>query len=560
MKEQFEKFSEKFRNINSQLTLTQKLSIIAVFVASFGIITAVALRSSSVDYVFLMSELSRSDSSEIVEILKKDGVPYKLEQDGRSILVPSSQVMEIRLKLAGMGLPEGDAVGYELFDNQDVTTLTQFTEHVSMIRAIQGELARTITHLEPVEYARVHIVMPEESMFKEDQKEPSASIMVKLKRGKYLSRNNIEAVTHMISHAVKGLKRENVSIVDNNGKVLYAEDESMKDVSEHKLNFKKKVEKNFEENILRVITPVVGQGNLRVSVSTRMNFDKSRREEELFDPRQTAVRSETTMKKSTENTKGAAGGVVGAEANLPGRAGEAVNEQDVESSDMKKATVNYEVNRTIKHVVENIGKIEKISASVILGGVKTTGDDGEVKEIPMSDERVANIEKMVKTAIGFDEERGDKISVQSIPFVAEKPAITTPPLYRELLDYAFRYHIFEWLVVLLILLFVVRPLFKTLRDISPVRATPEGVMVGGDEEEGLSDSQKRKRELERESGKNGFEAKGGLTEDEIDEINREVEQKMGITMSREQIMAISFARKNPDIAYKIIKKWLKSEG
>ncbi len=544
MSDQLDQIKQKLTEISSRLSLGQKISIGVVLILTIGVIAAISISSSGTKMGYVFTNLSTEDAASITEALTKEKIPYQIDAGGTAIKVPAEKVMDVRLKLAGEGLPKGGGVGYEIFDSRDVTTLTDFTEHVNMVRAIQGELQRTISSLAPVKSARVHIVIPKESMFVQDQKEPTASVVLNLHQGRSLSQKHVDSIIHLVASSVEGMKADKVTVVDNSGAILSGGESDTEGLSGKKLVYKKSVEKDLENNILKLIGPIVGDGKARVSVNTEIDFDQAERAEEVYNPNITAVRSETKMEESKENGTNQPGGVAGAEANLPGRAGQAVTAENASKSTLEKSTTNYEINKTVRKVKENVGSLKKVTVSVVLDGIeKKIGKKTEI--VPISDTQLKSIEELVKNAIGFDVARGDRIVVNSIPFAIPKEIDDKVPVYQEILDYALKFNFVPWLLVFAFLFFVGIKLLKSIRAVAPVPLAAEGggAISGSDfvgaEEERIAIPKKTKEE------------------EELEALSNELEESMGLQIPKEQLVVINYARKNVDVTSKILKKWMR---
>ncbi len=553
MKEQLLQLKAKYLELSAKLSLTQKISIVAVLVMMFATILYLSVNANKVDYSTLMSNLTAEDSSEIVEYLKKEKIPYSIAAGGGAIRVPEDKVLDLRLQVAGNGLLKGGGVGYELFDKQDITTLTEFTENLNMVRATQGELARTIQSLAPVKSARVHIAMPKDSLFIEDKREPSASILINLHPGRALSERQVASIVHLVSSSVIGLTPDRITLVDNFGNVLNSGDGGGIDgITGKNLAFKQKVDKGLEENIMRLLLPIVGEGKARVSVNTDLDFDQAEKNEERYDPNVTAVRSETKLEEQKENLKPQnAGGLVGTQANLPGRAGQATtNSAEGSKSSVEKSTTNYEINKTIRKVQEAVGNVKKVSVSVLLDGVtKKNGD--KVEMAPMPDDQVKRIDEIVRTAVGFDEKRGDRVVVSSIPFaeVEVEPAV---PAYKEIITFAVKHNIIPWILLFITIIVALILLSRSIKALAPASVTPEGIVLEGQSmRDGSGDFSKSETiaEVKQKTAE----------EIELERLSAEIEESMGITMSKEQLTVINFARKNVDITARILRKWMKEK-
>jgi len=298
MEEKLAQIKEKLQEISEKLSLKQKISIASVVGLMLVIIAGITYSYTKEELSTLFTGLSAEDSAAIVEILRKDKISYDLSQDTSIIRVPEDKVLDIRLRFTAMGLPKGGGVGYEIFDKQDVTTLTEFTERVNMTRALQGELERTISSLTPVKSARVHIVVPKESMFIEDHKDPTSSVLLTMYKGRTLSKRQINSIVHLVSSSIEGLAPDRVTIVDNTGNILSGGDKGLEGLSGKKIAYKRNIEQTLEKEIIKLLKPIVGDGNARVTVNTDIDFDKAERQEEKYDPNITAVRSENKLEES----------------------------------------------------------------------------------------------------------------------------------------------------------------------------------------------------------------------------------------------------------------------
>ena len=416
--------NETLKNLQerfSALPLTQKLLIIGLPAVVFSLLVTVLIYSLQPDYAVLYGNLSPEDMNAVLTELDKEGIRYKVGRDGRSILVPEDKVRDIRLKLAAKGIPNKGVIGYELFDKSTIG-LSEFQQRVNFKRAIEGELVRTILRFRNIEDARVHIALPERSIFLRDEREPSASVFIKLKPGAEIHPDQVKAIRNLVAASVEDLKPENVVVIDDRGRNLTAmlEDEGEEAVSAKQLKIKKEIEKDIEKKIQTALEEALGYGNVKVRVSVELDFSKVQRKEEIYDPDMTAVVSE--QKKKEKTTGVPVGGVPGAAANIPPGTG-VVAGQTGTITERKETITNYEVSKKEIVSVDPTLRIKRLSIGVIV--------NRELKDI---DEE--SIRKIVSAAAGLDPKRGDTLSVVAIPFkrpAAGLPAAPEVPLWKKLL-------------------------------------------------------------------------------------------------------------------------------
>jgi flagellar M-ring protein FliF len=379
-----------------------------------GAMITISLWVRSPDFQLLYTNLSDQDAAAVVEQLSSQNVPHKLTNNGRNVHVPSSKVHEIRLSLAGQGLPAGTEVGLELFEDTPMG-MTEFTQKLNYQRALQGELARTIKSLESVEMARVHLALPKEELFIKEKQNGKASVMVKLHPGRTLSQSQIQGIVYLVSSSVGGIPPGNVVLVDPKGNLLSGSKAISNDVmlTESNYTHKRKVENEMEQRIALMLEEALGTGKVIARVNADMNFDKVVQTEELYDPDSQVVRSEQT---TTESSVGTAppGGIPGVESLLP-------DEEDTPkliqgkapTRSNEKQTLNFEINKVIKQTSQTTGKIKRLSVSVLVDGT-VTGSPPQYQA--RTAEQMAKYLELVKNSIGFDEKRGDQIQLENIQF------------------------------------------------------------------------------------------------------------------------------------------------
>ncbi len=405
---------------------TARLAALAlVAVTLLGFFGFIALRMGSEPKALLFSDVGVEDAAKMIAELDAAQVPYELRGNGSMIYVPQSQVLRLRMTLAGKGLPAGGTVGYEIFDNADSLGTTSFVQNINHLRALEGELARTIRAIEGIEGARVHLVLPERELFSRDRREPTASIVLKVSRNS-LATQQVKAIQYLVSSAVDGLAPSRVSIVDERGTLLASgsgdDSQSMltSTVDERRTNYETRMRTHLESILQRV----VGADKARVEVTAQMDYNRITQTSDTFDPASQVVRSTQTVEDSSTSSDGIRneGVTVGnnlPNANLGTAEGDAGSRQ---ASNRTEETVNYEISRTTKTEVMEPGRIKRLSVAVLVDGAYAPGADGNMVYTPRSEEELAKIQALVKTAIGFDEARGDQVEVVNLQF-AETPGV-----------------------------------------------------------------------------------------------------------------------------------------
>lgn len=397
------------------------LGIVGSAVAGFFILM-VSLQKPS--YLLLYSGLSTEDAASIVEELKKEKVSYQFGSDSGSILVPADKVYQMRMTLAGRGLPQS-GVGFEIFDKSNIGT-TDFLQKMNYLRAIQGELARTISEIDGVEKSRVHISIPEESVFLEDQKEATASVFMKLKPGVRLQSRQVQGITYLISGSVEGLTPDHVTIMDTAGQLLNrpGQDEPGTGLTGTQMEIQQNMERGLERSIQEMLEKVIGRGKVIAQVSAALDFKQVQKTEELYDPNVTAVRSEQISKEKSSGRRGSgatgpgtASGVPGVGSNLPGTGAVGQSTSSSDTSQRQDETINYEINKVTRHVVEPVGSLKRLSVAVLLDGNYRIVDGQDQPEYqPRTADEMNKLATLVKGVVGFDESRGDQVIVENVPF------------------------------------------------------------------------------------------------------------------------------------------------
>jgi flagellar M-ring protein FliF len=565
-----------FFDFVKSLGAARMAAMAAVTLSLMGFFTFLILRVTAPQMVPLFTDLSVEDSSAIIKDLERQAITYEIKNDGAIVLVPKDRVARLRMKLAEGGLPKGGGVGYEIFDKSDSLGATSFMQNINHLRALEGELARTIRGLDRVVSARVHLVMPERPLFSRDKAEPSASIMLKV-RGS-LEPQQVRAIRHLTATAVNGLKPERVSVIDETGRLLAdgAAQEAGAGIGadERKIAF----ETRLRDQVEQIVTSVVGPGRARVQLSADFDFNRITQTSDRYDPEGRVVRSSQTREEQSATNESKDGQVsVGNE--LPGTGQKP--EGAATRGDQNKKTeeiINYEISRTTKTEVIEAGRINRISAAVLVDGTYTKNDKGEVAYQPRAKEEIDRISALVRSAIGFDQKRGDQVEVVNLRFADQPPIpVSEPATWMSLLQFT-KDDIMHWaevgvmsLLGLIVLLLVVRPLVR--RAIAPEGGAagslagggaivgPDGTVIGVNGAPGAAG-------MNISNGANGsITSSGGpnvsiVGSDESVAISNRTSAMIDVAKVQGQVHAQSvqkvgeLAEKNPHEAVSIIRTWL----
>lgn len=469
------KIFDEFVALYARLPLAQKIAIPVLLAASVGTVVFVSRWASRPDYQVLYSGLADSDAASVVEHLKDKKVGFRLRDNGATVEVtPPSLVNELRLELANAGLPKGHSIGFELF-NENALGRTRFVEEVYLIRAIQGELERTISSIESVKGVRIHITKPESSVFESKNVLPTASVLLNLKPGAELTPVQIKGMANLVSSAVERLLPENVTILDTNGNQLNKEkeDEALGGAELSRIEYQRSIEKAYVQRIESMLTEILGPGHAVARVTAELDFNKYEKEEEMYDPAGTVTRSERTVDENAASTD--SGGVPGVISNLTGEANPLNAQQGANAGNRRNEIVkNYEVSRSVSRTVSEVGKVSRVSAAVLVDGKYRSEPTGETDAtgapvakdiyVALDAATIRKIENLVKQAVGYDSARGDEITVENIQFKegnkdlsAEFKESDTERWMNLGLEY-----ILPVLFLLLFFLIIVRPLMRFL--------------------------------------------------------------------------------------------------
>ena len=416
MNEPLKRYLEQGRSYWVALTRAQQLLIAAVGGSLLITLLLAWMWLGRTEYATLFSNLGQEDAAAIVEQLRTAKVPYKLD-NGNQILVPSRQVYDLRLKLSAQGLPSGGGVGFEVFDRSSFG-ITDFTQKLNYQRALQGELARTIGQLKAVQQARVHLVIPQPTLFTERERPATASVVLKLKPGGSLTQQEVRAISHLVASSVEGLAPERITVVDTSGRVLsLGNDKSVASLTSTQLETKAAIESDLERRVTTMLEQVLGPGKASVRVAAQLNFDQIERTEERFDPN-SVVRQEQRSTESTQGTTTTPVGIPGANSNVnvPVLGGGTTNTR----SNRESETLNYEISKSVERKVVAPGAIARLSVAVMVDGLSRAASNGagaEAKEyVPRSAGELEKLRRVVTSAVGFNAARGDEVQLVEMPF------------------------------------------------------------------------------------------------------------------------------------------------
>lgn len=452
------------------LSPTKRLVVGGVVALSAILFTLLIVVANRTDYRPLFSNLTTEDAGEIVKRLKEQKIPYQIESGGKAILVPSDKVYDLRLSMASDGLPQGGGVGFEIFDRKNFG-MTEFVQKLNYQRALQGELSRTISQLAGVEQARVHLAIPEKSLFMDDEKHPTASVVLKMKSAQALRESEVQGVIHLVASSIEGMDPEKVTVLDSRGKVLSKTGNSdpTGKMTTAMLEMQRTYEKTVEERLQSLLDRAVGTGKSVARVNAVFDFKQVEKYEERYDPDATAVRSEQRTEEKNGVTNKASG-IPGVQSNTGKATSAAPSAAATNEASKSDETMNYEISRSTARIIEPVGALARISVAIMVDGKYegTAGAEGAAKQkyIPRSAEELQKIESLAKSAVGFNVERGDQVTVANIPFqdsadagIEESEAWWNAPIFMAILKNALIGFGF-----LALLFFVIRPLLAILRS------------------------------------------------------------------------------------------------
>ncbi|MBZ0229611.1 MAG: flagellar M-ring protein FliF, partial [Bauldia sp.] len=383
----------------------------AVAAGLVGFFAFLILRLTAPQMTLLFTDLDMRDSNAIIRDLESNNIPFELRADGGTILVPKEEVLRLRMRLAEDGLPVGGNMGYELFDKSGSLGTSSFVQNINHLRALEGELSRTIRALDRVSAARVHLVLPERKLFSRETNEPSAAIVVKT-RGN-LDASNIRAIQNLTASAVSGLKPSRVSIVNETGRLLASGrgDDTAGAMTSSLEERRLAMEKRLHDEVMSIVSSVVGDGRARVNVVAELDYNRITQTSDTFDPEGRVVRSTQTREEKSLSRDGASNSGVSVGNELPGTDVTAVDGGSRQQADSTEEVVNYEISRTTKTETVEAGRLRRISVAVLVDGTYVTDANGNLNYSPRGQEQLDQIASLVRSAVGYDERRGDQVEI-----------------------------------------------------------------------------------------------------------------------------------------------------
>jgi flagellar M-ring protein FliF len=446
-------------------------ALAAVAIGMLGMLALMTLRGTTDQMALLYGDLDTRDAAQMVDLLGRNHVPYRIAPNGSQIMVPAEQVPDARLMLAKDGLPSGGSVGYEIFDRGDTFAPTDFQQKINETRALEGELVRTIRAIRGVRAARVHLVLPQREPFARDKQDAQAGVLLTMVGAQRLDHEGVQAILNLVAAAVPGLRPQNIAIVDSRGDLLARAGEPV-DAAGAALSteeLRHATELRISRAVEDMLESSLGPGKVRAEATVQMNFDKVNETHESFDPDGQVTRSTQTVNSTSKSTE--ANSTVSVQNNLPNA--DAGNAGTGSQEARQEETTNYEISKTVRTLIHEQPQIDRISLAVMVDDTDTVGADGKHVRTPRSAEELARIATLVKSAIGFDLKRGDQVDVVSMRFAED--ATAAAPESPGLLGFRFekadllrlaQSGLFG-LVALLALLFVLRPMVTRLITLAP---------------------------------------------------------------------------------------------
>lgn len=480
MDKSFSDIALQLKAVFKTMSAGKLISLMLLVGATIWGIIALVQWSGKPDFMPLYTHLTAEDAGEVVGRLREQKIPFQLSHDGGTVQIPANRIYETRLDLAAQGLPRGNAVGFEVFDNTKLG-MTEFVQNINYQRALQGELSRTINGLAEVESSRVHIVMAPRSLFVEEEEPATASVILKMRHGRYLSSDQIQGVVHLVSSSVPRLSPEHVTIVDQNGKLLAGrEDElSAANISMDHLEYQQRKEHLLENRVRSMLEQVVGKDKAIVRVACKLDFVQQEMTEEKYYPDNQVVRSEQLSQEQSSKGQAGAGGIPGMASNINPESTRETLFAGPSSFKKQDNTRNYEIGKMVSRQIKPVGKLENLSVAVIVDGkyeTVTVGKGDKQKEkvnyLPRSPEEMKQLESIVKRAVNFDDTRGDKVQVENIAFNTQ-PLDTVADvagsgrLMQQIRPFiSYLKYIAAAIFVLFTFMFVIKPLMRWLTDTS----------------------------------------------------------------------------------------------
>ena len=541
---------------STSIPIPRLIGMIMSIAATIAISVGVYMWASAPSYTALYNGLEPKDATEVVAALQAAGIPYKLDGATGSVMVAAGRVHEARLKLAAQGLPKGTSMGIEMLQEEQSFGTSQFVESARYHHAMEVELARTISMMRNVKSARVHLAIPKKSVFVRKKDKPSASVALNLYGGRTIEEGQVNAIVHLVASSVADLSADNITVVDQNGRLLSSGGMSSNvAMSARQYDYTRQVEQDYARQIEHLLEPVMGVGKVRATVNAKIDFSQEESTEEVYNPKQKAIRSEQTTESAVYGDEKAEG-VPGALSNQPpaggtlvegaGSVGAATTEEKAKPlNSSKNAIRNYELDRTIRHKKNNTGNIQRLTVAVLVDDHITTDEEGATERTPLSEEEITRITSLVQQTIGYDEQRGDVVKIINASFspVEAEEALPEPSLLEQPWVMSIAKQVLAGVIILILIFTVLKPSVKSVTDYKPpVPVIAEGGEGAGGEGEagGAEGEEGGMAQLEHQTGAGGIP----LPSDHDEKVE----------------FAKSMVEQDPKKVANVVKDWIGNEG
>ena len=549
-----------------QLGPVRVAALAATGIAVLGFFIFLSSRLSSGGMALLYGDLDPQDSGQIIQTLQSKNIPYDIKAGGKQIFVPGDQVLQLRVSLAESGLPGGGSVGYEIFDNNQGIGTTNFVQNINLVSALEGELARTIGAMRNVRGARVHLVMPRRELFSREKQEASASVVLQVQGSARLGNEQVQAIQHLIAAAVPGMDPQKISVLDDRGQLLArgngdSASAAAGTADEMRVGF----ENRMRQAIIELLERTVGLNRVRAEITAEIDYDRVVENAEIFDPDSQVARSTQTVQENENSSENDDQDTVTVQNNLPETEATAAGAGTSAASQVSRTeeTVNFEITKTIRNRIKESGQIKRLSVAVLVDGKYVENNDGDKVWQPRAADELAQLETLVKSAVGFNEQRGDSVEIVNMQFVKLEPLeFDDGSLFLGISKEEFM-QLAEILVLavvgLLVILLVVRPVLTRLFESMPTALAggPAGAL--GDQE-GVALAQLTGPEATADMAEL-------LEEDEEDEEDDSLlDQMIDINQVEGRVRASSLKQigeivdKHPEEAIAIVRNWMYQEG
>lgn len=549
-----------------QLGPVRLAALAATGIAVLGFFIFLSSRLSTGGMALLYGDLDPQDSGQIIQTLQSKNIPYDIKAGGKQIFVPGDQVLQLRVSLAESGLPGGGSVGYEIFDNNQGIGTTNFVQNINLVRALEGELARTIGAMRNVRGARVHLVMPRRELFSREKQEASASVVLQVQSSSRLNSEQVQAIQHLIAAAVPSMDPQKISVLDDRGQLLArgngdSTSAAAGTADEMRVGF----ENRMRQAIIELLERTVGLNRVRAEINAEIDYDRVVENAEIFDPDSQVARSTQTVQENENSSENDDQDTVTVQNNLPETEATAAGTGTSAASQVSRTeeTVNFEITKTIRNRVKESGQIKRLSVAVLVDGKYIENEDGDKVWQPRAADELAQLETLVKSAVGFNEQRGDSVEIVNMQFVKLEPLeFDDGSLFLGISKEEFM-QLAEILVLavvgLLVILLVVRPVLTRLFESMPTALAGGQAGALGDQE-GVA--------LAQLTGPEATADMAELLEEDEEEVEDEslLDQMIDINQVEGRVRASSLKQigeivdKHPEEAIAIVRNWMYQEG